>query len=883
MFRPTKGLLVPLLSFLTVLLPAVLMAQDIIPRGTVLITHLSPDYGSASDEFVVLYNAGSDTVDLAGHEVRYFTASGSPGSAGFAFGDPTPLPPGRHFLLASRDTVSVGSARALRDAPFTSGMATTGGQLLFRRLEGPDSVLFAAAWGTLAGFVADMTDAASWGGDGMLSLVWQDSMYVRASYNGSNLQFQHTPATSITAIPSLHPYVPPPPLVAWHMAFTIRQGTSVDTSLMTGMDSAASDGFDTLFDLPAPPAPAGGTLYAGFFRSDLGLATGPYLLRDMRMLRSLSDISTRWVIDLFPVEVGTPLAITVQITNVPLGLPVMVRDMQSGLATSRLGDSLVYSFIPETTAPLQFELWVGDSTAPDIHFNAPTTGDVFVVASTIEISIEIADGSGIDSSLMRLEDLNTSLMLVTSSGIDTQSVFTSQLPRRLISDSVRFVIDAFDRMGNHTTQSSPAFSIVPDTVRRTFGAGWHLMSTPIDPLVPTWSSITGAARSDSVFAFDYSMSGGYRPADSLVPGRGYFLGSMSDRRLSIFGRPSADTVLLPLDPGFALVSNSGPKAVALSDLAFVYDGTIQPYAGAVGDGIIGNGLFGFNPNTNSYVLSDSLQPWQAYWIPIMGSGVVVRIDNHSAVGEFRTLFAQGDGWRLRFFFESAGRVDSFLVIGANPSATSGFDATFDMPAPPPPPRFDGLRTVINRPEWELATGPYVLCDIQASGSGHAWELLIHSDRSADVRIYWRVESGTLPDDLRLTDVTTGEHVWFTSTDEFRATVIGDRWMRIHAGATEVRDDGPLPDRFAVSRNFPNPFNPSTEIAVDIPAPGTVTVLIFDLVGRRVGSVADGPVSAGRHTFTWTSELPSGVYYYQVAYYREGRAREVRTGKATLVK
>jgi hypothetical protein len=70
----------------------------------------------------------------------------------------------------------------------------------------------------------------------------------------------------------------------------------------------------------------------------------------------------------------------------------------------------------------------------------------------------------------------------------------------------------------------------------------------------------------------------------------------------------------------------------------------------------------------------------------------------------------------------------------------------------------------------------------------------------------------------------------------------------------------LPYQTAVLPNYPNPFNPSTSIPVELATSGNVTVEVMDLLGRRVAVLADGFKSAGRHVLQFDAGgLSSGMY------------------------
>ncbi|MBS1261572.1 MAG: hypothetical protein MAG453_00897 [Calditrichaeota bacterium] len=60
---------------------------------------------------------------------------------------------------------------------------------------------------------------------------------------------------------------------------------------------------------------------------------------------------------------------------------------------------------------------------------------------------------------------------------------------------------------------------------------------------------------------------------------------------------------------------------------------------------------------------------------------------------------------------------------------------------------------------------------------------------------------------------------------------------------------------------PNPFNPATTFDVQLPAAGPLAVTVYNVRGQVVAVLADGPVSAGRHSYTFdASNLASGLYF-----------------------
>jgi hypothetical protein len=174
----------------------------------IMITHLSADYLGASDEFVVLFNNTAYPIDLSGYELKYFSAAGGAGGAGYTFSTSTVILPKKHLLLSPNATITVGSlVSKARDLSFTSGMATAGGQLLLRETANTSNIIFAVAWGTISVYVAGtgMTSSAPWPEDGMISLTQSGTTYIYSGsfdYNFSNTAYSHTVSASISNIPN---------------------------------------------------------------------------------------------------------------------------------------------------------------------------------------------------------------------------------------------------------------------------------------------------------------------------------------------------------------------------------------------------------------------------------------------------------------------------------------------------------------------------------------------------------------------------------------------------------------------------------------------------------------------------------------------------------
>lgn len=81
---------------------------------------------------------------------------------------------------------------------------------------------------------------------------------------------------------------------------------------------------------------------------------------------------------------------------------------------------------------------------------------------------------------------------------------------------------------------------------------------------------------------------------------------------------------------------------------------------------------------------------------------------------------------------------------------------------------------------------------------------------------------------------------------------------------DAGDESSVVNEFRLSPAFPNPFNPTTTIRYALPEAATARITVFNALGEKVASLADGARNAGEHTTTFNaSELGSGAYFYRI--------------------
>ncbi|MEO8513340.1 MAG: YCF48-related protein [Ignavibacteria bacterium] len=77
----------------------------------------------------------------------------------------------------------------------------------------------------------------------------------------------------------------------------------------------------------------------------------------------------------------------------------------------------------------------------------------------------------------------------------------------------------------------------------------------------------------------------------------------------------------------------------------------------------------------------------------------------------------------------------------------------------------------------------------------------------------------------------------------------------------------IPDRFMLYNNYPNPFNPFTNIDFDIPAnntSGNVNLTVYDITGKEIVVLVNSMLRPGKYSVSWNaSNYSSGLYFYRI--------------------
>ena len=104
---------------------------------------------------------------------------------------------------------------------------------------------------------------------------------------------------------------------------------------------------------------------------------------------------------------------------------------------------------------------------------------------------------------------------------------------------------------------------------------------------------------------------------------------------------------------------------------------------------------------------------------------------------------------------------------------------------------------------------------------------------------------------------------YLSEDPSPANVISLERSEYVQTSTNISNQSSIAD-FRLSNNYPNPFNPTTNFSYSVPHRCKVSLIIYDILGREVVTLANGDKDAGEYRIIFNAkDLTSGVYIYQM--------------------
>ena len=152
-------------------------------------------------------------------------------------------------------------------------------------------------------------------------------------------------------------------------------------------------------------------------------------------------------------------------------------------------------------------------------------------------------------------------------------------------------------------------------------------------------------------------------------------------------------------------------------------------------------------------------------------------------------------------------------------------------------------------------------DTTSGLSGYAWYLYNLTTEQFTDSIKWHGETDAAydPRPRGIAFSPTGDTVYVGAF-----TVMNNHFVEMHKrGPTNVkRDPNTVANSYSLEQNYPNPFNPTTQITFSLKYSSSITLKVFDVLGKEIATLAEGTHSAGVYKTSFDAlHLSAGVYFY----------------------
>jgi hypothetical protein len=457
----------------------------------------------------------------------------------------------------------------------------------------------------------------------------------------------------------------------------------------------------------------------------------------------------------------------------------------------------------------------------------------------------------------------------------------------------RYAVTAVDTAGNESGPSAEASAylqpdVVETNITRSFGnasgpGDYRLVALPGAPDTSLAAVVSGEAGDEwQAFWDDGSQFVRYDSSETFAfrKGRGFWLTSRQSWTVVDTIRSASlrdSTTAIPLNDGWTIVANPFAETVSWAALQAANGGDLQalwPFGGAFSDtsrtfrsASRGRAYYLFNDNPGR----DSLR------VP------------HPALTAKRA--------RALASSETTDRAPR-LALSAGPAGAEGPTSTVRiglagpegqekaLVAPPGGLEAVSLRIVAaNRGEASAADSTQtrlLMSDRRRrEGEGETFRLRLTSRIDGPVELAVRTMQAMGRRSVALLDPTVGQVHDLQQDETIRLEPEDERTLRVALGTkayVESKRQAVLPETVRLT-SYPNPVQEDGTLEYALPSETTVTLRVYDLLGRRVATLAQGQKEAGRHRVRLDgTRLSSGVYF--------GRLRadgQTRTVKITVVK
>lgn len=539
--------------------------------------------------------------------------------------------------------------------------------------------------------------------------------------------------------------------------------------------------------------------------------------------------------------------------------------LASGALLTVEGDG-AYSYAPNGA----FEDLDGGETGSDSFTYTASDGNGGTSQATVTLTIEGVNGVPVaaDDSFLTYEDstltvdtpgvlgndedpeddpLTPSVVSVPENGTLTLSGDGSfeYVPALGFAGTDSFTYEVSD--GNGGTDQATVTLEVNGTYIMSVEDGWNLFSVPYQLDDQTFGAVLPSCTS----GFFFEAGSGNQPiadGDTLSVGEGFWAKCALDTVQLVGQEPGSQTV--GVAEGWNLI---GPFADSVNSESISSDPS----------GIIETPFFGFD-QSGGYAFASVLAPGDGYWIKASQAGTLDLTggDGSSSLASRSHLSDAQEGREgAEVQLQVTDREGQEATLWLGHAAPTEDGEGYQLPPTPPGDVFD-VRFAGGTflATWAPGTSGTSFRDVQLQGADYPLTLRL-KESSPSVVVH--VKQGSSPS----APVTT-------LTPEAPSMTVQGENEGLQVALIQV-----IPDNFALESSTPNPARGQATIRYRVPKQVRVQINLYDILGRKVMTLAEGEKKAGTYSVRFdVRSLSSGRYFYRMsagAFSRSRRMNVVR--------
>ncbi|OQY37162.1 MAG: hypothetical protein B6226_05520, partial [Candidatus Cloacimonetes bacterium 4572_65] len=644
-------------------------------------------------------------------------------------------------------------------------------------------------------------------------------------------------------------------------------------------NAAASDGYDSFYDITTSSSGSGTYILACFYEQ--------YYENGQRYLSREVDGDLDLTQDFKSMKLAVKTNQTNQIISINLADVADTRFSQKVWLNGGSGN-----YVDLTEEPLQFiatnsnfkyfDLYVGNIN-PTINIASHTGHELYQVGDLMTLQWTCANGGLLD--YYRIDLISETDSINVDDNLDVDNTYYPwTIPAGTEIHDAKLVVTAYAIDGEvRRYESDWEVGILPVEIDYTFDAGWQMVSH-------VWE--TGTVTANTLFGpgfelFTFNPAQQYEGTLFYSYGAGYWVNVAEDITTAIDGDITNEDYTVTVNPGWNLLGNPYPSDLDINSLIFEVDGVEYTIGEMITFNFISRGIYVHREN--GYELATTINSAEAFFLySELTDFQAVTLTYEPYIDNY-TVETLPVNWSFTVVADNGTDRDNVL-LGASDYATENYDLNLDFIKPPVKP-YDGVNLSVLYADDDLSHS-YDRGHIDYKAMFTEDEEVVRWNVGLEVSdlepVQFSFNSEDFPVSILFSYIEyNGEMFYFDMDNDFELvpTEIGEISLDVVVSTYPLSNDNgvePVQTYFSI---YPNPFNPETTIAFNLKNDANVEVNIYNIRGQKVKCLQKGEMNAGRKTIVWdgtnreNNRTASGVYFVRL----KTSGEKTRVKKVMLMK